>query len=326
MGYTRLADPLMEPGEDRPWAMVFTTDMAGLSEAGVGWVVDGMVPEGSVTLIAAPPGSFKTWLALCIARAVAKGEPFAGRKTAGRPVVYVDRENPRPLACERVRRVGTDKGFIYWPYWSPAGTPDAGSPGYEQTLRLKPLIVFDSLVRFHGGEENSSTEMARVMGWLKGLAAKGATVLVLHHKGKNESEYRGSSEILAGVQVAWSVRKSSRERDVIELKSIKNHYAPEEAFSLRFADGMDGGGCFPDGSAHFEVASPPEDLLPARGPWERIKEALMDGEKSLAELSEIIGYSQTFTRKVLKEALEAGNVYELRSGQSGKLLFSLTPF
>lgn len=72
----------------------------------------------------------------------------------------------------------------------------------------QPLIVFDSLVRFHAADENSASEMRNVMAHLRRLADVGATVLVLHHRSKTEAnKYRGSSDILAAVDMVYALEE-----------------------------------------------------------------------------------------------------------------------
>jgi hypothetical protein len=66
------------------------------------------------------------------------------------------------------------------------------------------LIVLDTLARcFVGGEENSAKEMGEFVngvGWLQ--RQTGATVIVLHHTGKQEKEIeRGSTALRAGFDV-----------------------------------------------------------------------------------------------------------------------------
>jgi hypothetical protein len=68
---------------------------------------------------------------------------------------------------------------------------------------------------------------------LRALATAGATVVVLHHKPKGEgSQYRGSSDIRAGVDVAFAVSQD-REAGTVKFACFKNRLAPEFALTLR---------------------------------------------------------------------------------------------
>ena len=73
------------------------------------------------------------------------------------------------------------------------------------------MIIFDSLRRFHDRDENSATQMSKVLRWLRRLARRGATVVVIHHQDKSKTfNYRGSSDILAGVDVALALSKEKK--------------------------------------------------------------------------------------------------------------------
>jgi hypothetical protein len=97
----------------------------------------------------------------------------------------------------------------------------------------KPLIIFDSLIRFHRAEENSATEMAEVMQNLRALANLGATIVVLHHKPKAEgAHYRGSSDIAGGVDTAFSVSRD-RQAGTLKLDCFKSRFVEEFSLTLR---------------------------------------------------------------------------------------------
>jgi hypothetical protein len=213
------------------------------------WLVEGILPRASVTLLAGEPGSYKTWLALALLRGVAAGAEFLGRKCAQASVLYLDRENPLAVMRERLAVLGIDSlagppagagvsaaaGSRIWGGWLGDAPPGIGDVRLLEIAReRRPLIVFDSLIRFHAAaDENSASEMAMVMADLRALANAGATVVALHHKPKSEgSHYRGSSDIAGGVDTAWSV---SRDRDagLLRLECFKSRYAEEFSLTLR---------------------------------------------------------------------------------------------
>jgi hypothetical protein len=89
--------------------------------------------------------------------------------------------------------------------------------------------------------------MAAVMYELRTLANAGAAVVVLHHKPKGDgSQYRGSSDIRAGVDVAFAVSAAASSLDaeaaapgrsaparLLKFACFKNRLAPEFALTLR---------------------------------------------------------------------------------------------
>ncbi|MGH9791847.1 MAG: AAA family ATPase [Candidatus Acidiferrales bacterium] len=231
----------------------------------VEWLVDGMVPRGGVTLIAGESGTGKTWLGLLLALGVSKGTTFLGRNCQPADVLYLDRENPESLIYERTQLLGMDTrastaGILPASHQGRrdrVASPSAGAGDTSTNLKLwggwaaepppligdvrllqlaaerRPLIVVDSLIRFHEQDENSATAMATVMNELRRLAFTGSTVVVLHHKPKGEtSQYRGSSDIRAAVDVAFGVRPEA-DAGLLKFVCFKNRLAPEFALMLR---------------------------------------------------------------------------------------------
>jgi predicted ATP-dependent serine protease len=218
----------------RTWADI--PDLASLPDLPVTWLVPGMIPRQGVILLAGESGSYKTWLALLLAKAVAAAGSFLGRACAGGAVLYLDRENPCAVVRERRELLGIDSrgSFKIWGVWEEDAPPGIGDARLLEIAReQKPLIIFDSLIRFHSADENSASEMARVMADLRALATAGAAVVVLHHKAKSESSrYRGSSDIHAGVDVAFTL-SHDRDAGFVRMDCFKNRLAEEFSLTLR---------------------------------------------------------------------------------------------
>lgn len=234
------------------WEQIPTLER--LPVGNVDWVVEGMIPAGSVVLWAGESGSYKTWLSLSLAKAVSEGSDFLGRKTVQRPVLYLDRENPLQLIHERCSVLGiqSSEAFRIWGGWQSEQPPMIGDRRLLEFARtIKPLIVVDSFIRFHAADENSATEMGRVMGDIRALSNAGAVVKLQHHKPKAEgTQYRGSSDIKAGVDVAFAV-SCDKEEGTISLQCFKNRFGEETRITIR-PRLEDGGG--------FEVTSDPITL------------------------------------------------------------------
>lgn len=234
----------------------------------VDWDVEGIVPSGGITLIAGESGACKTWLALLLAKMLTLGGCFLGRKCACKEVLYLDRENPASLIRERVSRLDMDglERLRYWGGWHQDQPPEIGDPRLIKILGgKKPVIFFDSLLRFHDADENSASEMGRIMGELRRLANAGATVIPLHHKSEKDiSQYRGSSDIKAGVDVALAVSYDA-ERDQLAIGCFKNRFGVE--FSLTVKPDL-------QGEAEFKVIEDPGEVL-QREHVERLRELIV---------------------------------------------------
>jgi predicted ATP-dependent serine protease len=53
----------------RTWDEV--PDILTMPTASIEWIVDGIIPKGSLALLAGDPGTYKTWLALGMLRGIA---------------------------------------------------------------------------------------------------------------------------------------------------------------------------------------------------------------------------------------------------------------
>ena len=182
------------------------------------WLVAGLIPESELILITGLPASFKSFLVGALAAAVSEGRDFLGRKTKQTAVLLLDRDNPLHIITQRLETFNISEGdrFRVWGNWVGDVPPTIGDPRIEEIARNHHLlIIFDSFVRFHAADENSAKEMAVVMAELRKLVTAGATVVVIHHSPKQNPKpsrnqkqkptYRGSSDIYAGIDVAFSL-------------------------------------------------------------------------------------------------------------------------
>jgi hypothetical protein len=165
------------------------------------WLVDHLVPAQGVTFLAAPPKSFKSWLALDLCIAVLTGGLFLGRRTDAADdavVVYVNAEGRPARLRSRVLKLlaGRDvdvreiaERLILIP--SARLRLDAADDvnGLLQELGKigKPIaaIVFDPLAQFHLADENSVKEMGPILRVLRRMSEEFETaVIVAHHATK----------------------------------------------------------------------------------------------------------------------------------------------
>ncbi len=202
------------------------------------WLIEPLIPLAGFVLLVGKPGSYKSWLALDVARAVATGTSFADMTPSpAREVLYIDRENGKNLIAYRKKllRISGVPDLRYWGRW--VSLPFLGVASKEllqYAEEVKPLLIFDSLVRVHQLDENSNSEMARVMNAFVQLSRKGATVLLLHHAGKdNEKNFRGAMEIEAAPDIAYRVDRKDR---VIKLRQFKNRFAEEQSLELHWTE------------------------------------------------------------------------------------------
>jgi hypothetical protein len=166
-------------------------------DTAIEYVVEGLVPKGSITTIVAKAGFGKTYLVMNLLKAVETGTLFLGLKTEPIPGYYADFENPRAVMKERADELDLDSSYL-WHIGDTDPPPRFDSKQYTDYLKLPPgLLLVDSLRACQSGDENSSQDMAEVMSRAKEMRDYGHTVLFLIHTTKaNERQFRGSLAIL----------------------------------------------------------------------------------------------------------------------------------
>lgn len=210
------------------------------------YVIDGVLAVGTVAAITGESGGGKSTVATAMGGSVAEGRPFAGLPTQRRPVLILDRENPLCVVSERFDRLGIQDGldFKVWGGWCLEEAPVPCSLIVLQWVAacvVKPLIVVDSLVSFHDGDENDATETRAYMQGFRRLADMGAPVIVLHHSGKGESskEYRGSSDIKASIDVGYHLANLGEpsQLGILRMKAFKARFSVRPELILRYENG-----------------------------------------------------------------------------------------
>lgn len=202
------------------------------------WLVDDLLIAGAVNLIYGLGGSGKSVLAIDLACALAAGwETWRGRAAAPGPVVYIAAEAPeevaqRKRAWKAARGVPTLPGFYLVPERVPLLDPGA-VPALLASLPPEAahpaLFVVDTLARtMRGGDENSGQDMGRVFEAAEQLRdATGATILIIHHSGKDTSRgARGSSLLTFDARQALSVTKAD---NVVTVETEKHNNSGEQA-------------------------------------------------------------------------------------------------
>jgi hypothetical protein len=283
------------------------------------WLIDELIPLGGITLIAAESGAGKTYLAYAIAGAVSRGVPFAGCAVQQRPVIYLDGENPLCVVKERLLQLGIPEtaNLHIWGGWIPEHPHGPESALLRKFAQgEKPLLIWDSLVQFHSGNEQQATETRAFMNHFRALANVGATVLILHHTGKvkTASQYRGSSDIKAAVDTAYVLRSPASENGKLTWLILQN-------FKCRFAPGTDIGLVFQPGEGFR-----PSDI--PKGPARKTPEAVIRdilterpniNGKRIKELAKLRGVG----KNNIDDALRDGNWHRTR-GTGRAILYALS--
>jgi len=329
----RLVDPNYREWEQRPLtagadsqpsedARCLITDLSQIPsvfsmESQLDWCVDTMIARNGITLICAESGTGKTWVGYFIAGRVAHGMPVLGLSVIGSKVLYLDGENPLCVAKQRLFDLGISDSpnLTVWGGWNLSPPVGPENPMViEFVKRYKPLLIYDSLIEFHPGSEQSSTETRAFMRHFRALANLGATIIILHHTGKAETSkpYRGSSDIKAAVDTAYLlVRNSTEPEELVELsmRCFKARLAPGRNFGMQFKRG--------DGFV------PCDAFRLARSVKEIITE-ILDATPSLNQTEIVaLGVAQGCSKHQIEACLKTGDWGRTR-GPRNSTLYSLS--
>jgi hypothetical protein len=215
-----------------------------------GWLIDGLVPEASMTAIYGQPGSYKTFLALDMLLCLAHGVDYHGTELEQRLVVYIAGEGVGGLR----RRIGAwhehhglnvaNARFIL--IEEPVPLRETGAiEALIETIEMlahgetPAAVVYDTLARCMSGDENSADDMGDAIRAIDSVRAhfQGSAALVIHHAGKNSDRgLRGSSALLGALDAALEAKKHDEHLEVVTQKQ-KDH-EPSEAtwFSMKSVD------------------------------------------------------------------------------------------
>ncbi|MDP1820436.1 MAG: AAA family ATPase [Acidimicrobiales bacterium] len=194
-------------------------------------LVGSLLDKSSTAVLYGPPGSYKSFIAAAIALCVGSGNPWLGQTTEEGAVIYCAAEGvsgfgQRVAAWQEHEHVDTVPHFRFLPAALPLLAHHCIDAFIAAVSPLEPcLVVMDTLARgMVGGDENSSKDMGTAIRSMDRLRDEtGATVLALHHSGKDTDRgMRGSSALLAGVDTVLAVKADGpRLRLVVERQ--KNH-------------------------------------------------------------------------------------------------------
>ena len=170
--------------------------------------VDGHFVENSIAVLYGPAGSYKSFLALDIACSVAMGVPWLDHKVQQCPVVYVAAEGRGGLGKRLTAwKIEAEQLKLNNLYIVPETVNLTDMRDVSDTRELiastqdvnAGLVVLDTLARCFHGDENSSDDMGRAIESVDAIRrATGATVIVVHHSGKDATRQERGSSALRG--------------------------------------------------------------------------------------------------------------------------------
>lgn len=224
------------------------------------WLVRDWLPDKTVGMAIAPPGSYKTWLLQDLAVSVASGLPFLGKFPVERPgpVLFMQQEDWHGQIAHRFALIIGRRANLSLPrmdgdiikmdqypelpiYLHENASfrfddEDVVNAWVEQLRRIRPvLVVFDPLYSA-GSMDDFMARTAKDMFLFKKLRDElGITFLIAHHTRKSASangmmrppegapereDVWGSQFLNAWLETGWQIRR----RDVPGTATISRHF------------------------------------------------------------------------------------------------------
>lgn len=230
--------------------------------------IEDFLPAGGVMGITSFPGVGKTWVALEVARAVTKGDPFLGRFPVVRGgVLFVGSDSSLfDYARQWTRLTRGDLGASesYEPArflvqssfmfedrdeirkiiathrkfeWGPLRDTDQG-PTRERGFHV---IVFDTLSRLTRAQQNDNTEMEEVFRHVRWIAeATGAACILLHHNSKRSeyndgADWRGAMSQIGALDSWVHLSPSRKDKYLIGVEYKKFRGITPDGFAYRMS-------------------------------------------------------------------------------------------
>ena len=239
------------------------------------WLIESVWTQSAVGIIGGAPKCCKSWLGLDMAVSVASGTPCLGRfaVTGPGPALVFMAEDAVHAVRSRIESLCIHRNLtidVLDLYVITASSIRLDLSGDQKKLRttlsiIKPrLLILDPLIRLHRLDENSSSEISKLLGFIRELQRAYDTAIVLvHHASKKHraqpgQSLRGSSDLHAfGDSNAYLARRKEQITLTLEHRSAK---APDP-FEMELVSQNDGS------ATHLKIVSQvnsSSDSLPDR--------------------------------------------------------------
>ncbi|MEL7453200.1 MAG: AAA family ATPase [Pseudomonadota bacterium] len=248
----RLLEREAEPATDEPTDkekdhslipyVLSATELVKLDVPAREFIVEPFIATQSLNMLYAARGVGKTWIALTLALAVARGEDFLGYLVEReRSVLYVDGEMPLPDIQERLLALDPNppsnlmilpSELLYRNDLPINLQSDDDRSRIDELLeylnqeeKRPSLVILDNLSSMSGGiDENDNSALDQFLQWMVGLRHEGAAILLIHHAGKSGAQ-RGASRREDFLDTSIELKPPSKDKDDDEADFVPHQGA-----------------------------------------------------------------------------------------------------
>lgn len=205
-------------------------------------IVQDVIPDAGLIVIYGESGSGKSFWTLDLVQCISLGEPWRGKRVAKGRVAYIAAEGAggfrnRVKAYKIERNLDATDLFVL-----------ADAPSFLEAAHVKDVIkrlrdigpvkivVIDTLAQVAaGGDENSSADMGKIILHCRMIRKHtGATVIVIHHSGKDAARgARGHSSLRGAMDTEIEIVRAEHDRVATITKQKDGEDEQEYGFKLR---------------------------------------------------------------------------------------------
>jgi hypothetical protein len=209
----------------------------------VEWLIEGLIPENSISVLSGNEGVGKTIFLLSMARSLTEGADFIGRQTYLTPVIYLGPDVSKAILQRymAMMRWVPDDEFRILTMWTNPEAPMLDNKEQMKWLfkyveKYRPVLIFDTLRDFYNGDENSSTDTKPVVDILRRLCSLGSSIVTVAHPPKTGSSLiRGSGNIPQKADIPYLVQaKKPNGKDVTVITCPNKNRFGTTSFALTF--------------------------------------------------------------------------------------------
>lgn len=291
-------------GESKPSRFAVLPASKFMQQPPPTWFIKDVLPCAPLVVLYGESGAGKSFIALDMVAAISRGIDWCGHRTQQGRVVYVVAEGAggfRNRMCAYARHHGA-------PFPDPSFGLINAAPNLLQKDDVRAvimdikdfggadLVVIDTFAQVTpGANENAAEDMGRALSHCKAIhEATGATVMLVHHAGKDSSRgMRGWSGLQAAADSVLEVTKKGTARTLSIIKQKDGDTGQTWGFALLPVEIDDDEDGEPIRSCVVQTTGITiSEISRKRGKWERrAAKALSDrfkGEGTSVEVSSVV--------------------------------------
>ncbi|MEM1940805.1 MAG: AAA family ATPase [Candidatus Caldarchaeum sp.] len=198
----------------------------------IDWVVDGVLPQGSVALLSAQPSVGKSTFLRQLAVCVANGVPFLGVRTRQTKVVYYTNDEHPTFIGMHLRQLSAKADVSGVEFWVGNFTLDQF---VSEVSKLRDAVVIVDVLGRWIDDLKDYAIASKVMGTLRQLSvSQNITLILAHHAPRSENRALGVAAIDGAVDVEFRLYREGGQRFLdIDKRTMKKAFG----LPLKLTDG-----------------------------------------------------------------------------------------